>query len=69
MHLYFQQRLHTSKVADYIQGISQKNLMFFIIAQWNKLSAEIIMSKNVNNFKNKYDRHVKKAMDRGSSTL
>ena len=45
--------------------------MFFssrIIEQWNKLPEDVVTSKNVNIFKNRYVKHINKTMDseRGS---
>ena len=46
-----------------------KRNMFFssrIIEQWNKLPEDVVTSQSVNIFKNRYDKHIDKTMERGS---
>ena len=38
-----------------------------VVDQWNKLPEHVVMSKNVNMFKNKYDKHMSLVSKRGST--
>ena len=48
-----------------------KRTKFFssrVINSWNKLPERVVMSKTVNTFKNRFDKHMAQALSRGSTS-